>query len=566
MASIIDKPKQSEQIDLLDIEKYTSGLIKFIDSSSTPLTIGVQGAWGSGKTSLLNTIKEELCDNKNAKHYGVWINTWEYSLLSQPEETLIKIIIGLIEELREVSPEEKKNAFQNLLKVSKKMLSGASRAGGVVGAAAGAIDSVVNDNETISIQKLRKSLQKSIKEVIEASNKTSFIFFIDDLDRLDPSVAVSVLELLKNLFDLDKCIFVLAIDYSVVVKGLQSKFGKMTAKNEWEFRAFFDKIIQLPFTMPTNSYNVSRYLEDLLVQVNYFKEKETKDQKLLDKISYIVELSVGTNPRSLKRLANTLSLVQIIRGDQSITAEEKIIEFALFCIQNAYPAIYSLIEQEPDFTNWTSQLIYNATDKNRINMDDLKSLQEDSGEFQEKWEENLWRACQINPYLKERIFNIKKLLNLLNDEVGNEDLAETLERLLRTSSVTNVTTKTVVSSQNKDTSLWSIFYDRNLEVKDIKKSDLGLETIKVLSKYGKIIDDTLEELKADTSSSYNLLKLIDDITDTEKRHNKYRWKQSPEFTYKGLEYYIVRDWPVNKAKKFVGKMMNMFPELEYKNS
>lgn len=43
--------------------------------------------------------------------------------------------------------------------------------------------------------------------------------------------------------------FVLAIDYDVVIKGLKPKFGELTDANEREFRSFFDKIIQLPFSM-----------------------------------------------------------------------------------------------------------------------------------------------------------------------------------------------------------------------------------------------------------------------------------------------------------------------------
>ena len=46
MASIVDKPKESSQGDLLEIERYTNGLIKFISTSATPITIGVQGEWG----------------------------------------------------------------------------------------------------------------------------------------------------------------------------------------------------------------------------------------------------------------------------------------------------------------------------------------------------------------------------------------------------------------------------------------------------------------------------------------------------------------------------------------
>ena len=50
-----------------EIKKHSDSLVKFIQTTSTPITIGVQGEWGSGKTSLLNSIKgdqnkvEELC-------------------------------------------------------------------------------------------------------------------------------------------------------------------------------------------------------------------------------------------------------------------------------------------------------------------------------------------------------------------------------------------------------------------------------------------------------------------------------------------------------------------------
>ena len=65
---------------------------------------------------------------------------------------------------------------------------------------------------------------------------------MDDLDRIEPRDAVQVLELLKNIFNIPNCVFVLAIDYQVVVKGLKEKFGERTEENEWEFRAFFNPI------------------------------------------------------------------------------------------------------------------------------------------------------------------------------------------------------------------------------------------------------------------------------------------------------------------------------------
>ena len=50
------------------------------------------------------------------------------------------------------------------------------------------------------------------------------------------------------------------IDYDIVVKGLESKFGPKTDENEREFRSFFDKIIQVPFSMPTGTYDIENFL------------------------------------------------------------------------------------------------------------------------------------------------------------------------------------------------------------------------------------------------------------------------------------------------------------------
>lgn len=444
MASIVDKPKESQQSDLLEIERYTDGLIKFIQSAATPITIGVQGEWGSGKTSLLNTIREELCDRAGANNFGIWINTWEYSLLSHPDETLIKIIINLINQIGVMSNNKSEESFQRVLSISRKLLSGASKSSSTIGAVASAANAVLNEGyNDATIQELRESLQTVIDKAINSSQKDSFIFFIDDLDRLDPTVAVSILELLKNLFDLQHCIFVIAIDYSVVVKGLRSKFGEMTEENEWEFRAFFDKIIQLPFSMPISNYNISRYIQSLLIDVDYFDKKDLHEQSTLKKISDVVSFSVGTNPRSLKRLANSVALIEFIRGSQELTLQERIIEFSLICMQIAYPVLYALIQQEPDFVHWDDKFTMSVLKNKDIDEKALEALKE-SEEFDEDWEQNLWRICQANTFLKERSYLISKLLNFIRQSMpSDQDMSATMERLLSMSSVTSVNTETV---------------------------------------------------------------------------------------------------------------------------
>ena len=64
--------------------------------------------------------------------------------------------------------------------------------------------------------------------------------------------------------------------------------------------------------MPVASYNVDTFLVDALSKIEFFSEQELGDQALAETLSEITRLSVGSNPRSLKRLTNTLALISII--------------------------------------------------------------------------------------------------------------------------------------------------------------------------------------------------------------------------------------------------------------
>ena len=278
-SNIIDKPRREGAEDLLGVDKYTDALIHFIESCQMPTTLAIQGEWGSGKTSLLNQIRHRLCEsglntkevNNERPFYGIWVNTWQYSLMKSKDEALISIIGGLTNEILAIikdKHETKSRATINKVKglFSKLGKVGAKAAASTVGLESDLVDSLLESEDgEVSLLQFKQALQDAINECLEedrksGNNNRGFIFFIDDLDRIDPPVAVEILELIKNIFEVENCLFVLAIDYEVVVKGLVPKFGPLTDKNEREFRSFFDKIIQLPFSMPVASYDVTKFL------------------------------------------------------------------------------------------------------------------------------------------------------------------------------------------------------------------------------------------------------------------------------------------------------------------
>lgn len=469
-SNIIDKPRKEGAEDLLGVDKYTDALIQFIETCQMPTTLAIQGEWGSGKTSLLNQIRYRLCEsplhsgaeNELKPFYGIWVNTWQYSLMKSKDEALLAIIGGLTAEIVSIiksKHESKSKAALNKVKglFSKLGKVGAKAAVSTVGLETDLVDSFLEGEEgEVNLLQFKVALQDAINECLaedekNGNNNRGFIFFIDDLDRIDPPVAVEILELIKNIFEVENCLFILAIDYEVVVKGLEPKFGPLTEKNEREFRSFFDKIIQLPFSMPVAHYDVTKFLIHALEDIGYLDERIVQNDFLKEKLADLTLLSVGTNPRSLKRLINTLSLLHII-GNMEDKAQKEVhellINYALVCIQIAYPKIYELLTQEPAFREWTEQTA------KKLRLPELTDAQlavlDSTHEFDEEWEKVLFRKCQQDPYMASRAFQVSQLLNYIIELVPETlNFTEEITRIIGFSAVTSVNLDVIAKPVSK---------------------------------------------------------------------------------------------------------------------
>jgi len=520
-SSIIDRPRLKGEKDLFGIDKYQEALFAFLKQTDTPITIAIQGEWGSGKTSLMNILRSNLCESENPLYFGIWLNTWQYSLMRSPEETLVRIIAGLTQDIMNIASSQQSNenvmaeATKKITKGLKNLFKGAAKMGlnavgnqiGVEGAGDlveglfGGQGQESKNEEAIATLKagLTEAVEKCLQVEQNKSSRRGFVFFIDDLDRIDPPVAVQILELLKNIFDIPNCVFVLAIDYDVVIKGLKPKFGELTPQNEREFRSFFDKIIQLPFSMPVTSYQVNDFVAESVKKIGIFTEKEEKEENLIADISEMANLSVGTNPRSLKRLMNTLSLIKILNtfteSEEKKQREtwEKVINFGLVCIQIAYPYIYQLLATDPDFKSWGKDLLQRHK-ANTLSEQEKKELANDEL-FDEEWEQTLYQLCMKDVYLSNRVFLISSLLNKIAEKVPKgQELGETLQSILELSAVTSVDSTEKPKPQKK---FAKIRFDSMKDViKTLQEKGLPKETIELIealydksySTFGDLVD------------------------------------------------------------------------------
>lgn len=115
----------------------------------------------------------------------------------------------------------------------------------------------------------------------------------------------------------------------------------------------------------------------------------------------------------------------------------------------------------------------------------------------------------------------------------------------------------------KDRSTYSISYKDEIFESDFKKSDIGFFTVMLLRKYGLINPEVFNFLREDQSCSFRLLKVIDEMTETEKRYSKYRHNREAELVYDKIGYYIARNWGVSNTPAFIEKMQNRFPGLVF---
>ena len=51
-----DTPIKKENEERLGLGEYAGALAEFIERCDTPMTISIQGDWGSGKTSMIHLI------------------------------------------------------------------------------------------------------------------------------------------------------------------------------------------------------------------------------------------------------------------------------------------------------------------------------------------------------------------------------------------------------------------------------------------------------------------------------------------------------------------------------
>lgn len=329
--------------DEFKIDEYILGLSNFISGCETPLTLAIQGDWGTGKTSIMYQVEEKLKEksfnNSKGKIKTIFFNTWQYSQFDMDKNLAVMLITDLIDELEVTDVKKIENLKKSLAVITKSMeylkldfgLLNIEKINNQL------LKFISNEEKSNNLKNLKQNLQNMIDESVKENNYEKIVIFIDDLDRLFPQKAIEFLEILKLFLDCRNCVFVLAIDYNVVLRGTKNKYGD-DLDNE-KGKAFFEKIIQVPFTVPVANYHMENFVNVSLQKINfYFDNDVTKN------ITQLIRDSIGNNPRSINRLFNSVSLLMhIINPNNELDNDDKLLIISTVCFQLRFYEAYDYL-------------------------------------------------------------------------------------------------------------------------------------------------------------------------------------------------------------------------------
>ena len=232
-----DNPIQNKEKDLLHrypLAHRIAGMISdFKDNDS--LVIGVEGEWGSGKTSFINLILEDL---RATDALLITFNPWNFS---DQNELVKDFFDSMIEALKEADSQggqakakKIKEYASKLLKQSRITISPEISVMGLFNAKFGDINTIGDEDP---LEKQKETINKMLKEF-----GRRIVIIIDDIDRLDSRETKLIFKLVKMTANFANTIFLLAYDRGKVCLRMD--------ENGIRGEDYLKKIIQVSFTLP----------------------------------------------------------------------------------------------------------------------------------------------------------------------------------------------------------------------------------------------------------------------------------------------------------------------------
>jgi predicted KAP-like P-loop ATPase len=319
-------------------------------ASEDGLVIGVEGAWGSGKSSLLFLIGDEL--GKLPKEREPTVINFRPWLIGNRDALITSLFGELSRQLDQValragdatriSVAKAKEAGESL----RRFMSALSRAGSTIevagdalglglvklsGKAVKAVGELANEKPAPpQLSELKDKLASSLRELGHR-----FIVTIDDVDRLEPVEVIEILRLVRSVVDLPNVIYLLCYESGILAHSIEKAAGVMSGQS------YLEKIVQLTVMVPRpESFQLRQWFTDDLHLI-----ASAKDEDELSRLKQVIDYEGSRQLRTPRSVVRALDAVRfywpVLREARADLADLVWLQL----IKDGNPALYRWIEE-----------------------------------------------------------------------------------------------------------------------------------------------------------------------------------------------------------------------------
>ncbi|HOT92063.1 MAG TPA: SUMF1/EgtB/PvdO family nonheme iron enzyme [Anaerolineae bacterium] len=316
-----DQPIATGAEDHFGFQDYAEALGRVVLTGSTPLTIGIFGPRGSGKTSLLRLMWLYLAEQRTPERrrlYGIWFDARRDPSIRAPWQRLLLQVLAELKEAA-VTPTDIHNLAQwetllntDLQHPGRPAETSAARTSGE------------------GIQDFRAGFAQLVGERL-GDRGNILVVFIDELDDCAPDHVLALWDTILSFLAVPGCVVVLGADHERLIEILRQRDADPVSALE--------KLVQLPFMLPPlQEAQIERFLDHIAPDVSAEARRFFNE-------------GLPANPRSLKRTLNFFRLLLDLASRRTVREGGAAVDPGLLAkavvIYERYPALYHDLHTYP---------------------------------------------------------------------------------------------------------------------------------------------------------------------------------------------------------------------------
>ncbi|WP_282090232.1 KAP family P-loop NTPase fold protein [Streptomyces tendae] len=360
-------------VDLLSFDAVAQTVADaLLDEALDPVALGLSGSWGSGKTTVLGLVAQEL-DRRRASEQKVLViqtDPWRYDPSTGAKESFIAEVLGALAAEVDRSETKTDKAKNLLVRLGKRI----DWAKAIKLAATSSLTLQIPDfDKLVELVKPKENDEESVRGLEEFRDEFAALItsddlkhvravavLVDDLDRCLPETVVESLEAMRLFLAVPKMSFVIAADEDRVSDAIRTRFRDIGRPDESDDERqdpatlYLHKIVQTTIPLPALShFDTQAYL--LLLQLQATAKPDQlatliercaqirRDGGSVDNIGEIDGLAMDDqlafaarltpllyeklhgNPRYIKRFLNDLHVRQSVASRRGISLDPAVV-------------------------------------------------------------------------------------------------------------------------------------------------------------------------------------------------------------------------------------------------